>query len=61
MKAKKGGAVKDAEFGASRGWCDRFKKRSNLHNIKVQGAAAEEALLLLVLQEVHPSLQQESI
>jgi hypothetical protein len=40
MKAKKGEAAKDAEFGASCGWFDRFKKRSNLHNIKVQGEAA---------------------
>jgi hypothetical protein len=40
MKAKKGEAVKDAEFGASHGWFDRFKKRSNLRNIKVQGEAA---------------------
>jgi hypothetical protein len=39
MKAKKGEAAKDAEFGASRGWFDRFKKRSNLHNIKVNGEA----------------------
>jgi hypothetical protein len=40
MKAKKGEVAKNAEFGASRGWFDRFKKRSNLHNIKVQGEAA---------------------
>ncbi|XP_053570666.1 tigger transposable element-derived protein 1-like [Bombina bombina] len=40
QKAKKGEAAKDAEFVASRGWFDRFKKRSNLHNIKVQGEAA---------------------
>jgi hypothetical protein len=40
MKAKKGEAVKDAEFGASHGWFDRFKKRSNLYNIKVQEEAA---------------------
>ncbi|XP_053567651.1 tigger transposable element-derived protein 1-like [Bombina bombina] len=40
LKAKKGEAAKDAEFVASRGWFDRFKKRSNLHNIKVQGEAA---------------------
>ncbi|XP_053575658.1 tigger transposable element-derived protein 1-like [Bombina bombina] len=40
LKAKKGEAAKDAAFVASRGWFDRFKKRSNLHNIKVQGEAA---------------------
>ncbi|XP_053561440.1 tigger transposable element-derived protein 1-like [Bombina bombina] len=40
LKAKKGEAAKDAEFVASRGRFDRFKKRSNLHNIKVQGEAA---------------------
>ncbi|XP_053555977.1 tigger transposable element-derived protein 1-like [Bombina bombina] len=40
LKTKKGEAAKDAEFVASRGWFDRFKKRSNLHNIKVQGEAA---------------------
>ncbi|XP_040194034.1 tigger transposable element-derived protein 1-like [Rana temporaria] len=40
LKAKKGETAKDAEFSASRGWFDRFKKRSNLHNIKIQGEAA---------------------
>jgi hypothetical protein len=40
MKVKNGEAAKDAEFGANRGWFDRFKTRSNLHNIKVQGEAA---------------------
>jgi hypothetical protein len=40
MKAKKGEAEKDTEFGASHGWFDRFKKRSNLHNIKSQGETA---------------------
>jgi hypothetical protein len=40
MEAKKCQAAKDAEFGASRGWFDRFKKRSNLLNIKVQCQAA---------------------
>jgi hypothetical protein len=40
MKDKKDDAVEDAEFGASCGRFVRFKKRSNLHNIKVQGEAA---------------------
>jgi hypothetical protein len=35
MRAKKGVAAKNAEFGASHEWFDRFKKRSNLHKIKV--------------------------
>jgi hypothetical protein len=39
MKAQKGEAVKDAVFGASHGWFDKFK-RSHLHNIKVQEKAA---------------------
>jgi hypothetical protein len=40
MKAKKGETVKDADFGASRGWFDGFKRLSNLYDIKVQGGAA---------------------
>jgi hypothetical protein len=40
MKAQKCEAVKDAVFGASHGWFDKFKRSSNLRNIKVQ---AEEA------------------
>lgn len=39
MKAERGDAAKDVAFGASRGWFDRFKKRSNLHSFKVQGEA----------------------
>jgi hypothetical protein len=50
MKAKESEAVKGAEFRASHGWFDRFKRRSNLHNIKMQGeaAAAENCLRDLV-------------
>jgi hypothetical protein len=40
MKAKKGRAVKNAEFGAICEWFDRLKKRLKLYNIIVQGEAA---------------------
>jgi hypothetical protein len=50
MKAKESEAAKGAEFRASHGWFDRFKRRSNLHDIKVQGeaTAAENFLRDLV-------------
>jgi hypothetical protein len=50
MKAEKSEAVIGAEIGASHGWFDRFKRRSNQHDIKVQGeaTAAEHFLLDLV-------------
>ena len=31
---------KSETFGAGRGWFDKFKKRSNHHNIKITGEAA---------------------
>lgn len=37
MKAEKGEAAAEETFGASRGWYDNFKRRSNLHIIAGQG------------------------